>query len=214
MTSKLKYLSIEFKCRYFQLGELNKSTKQIWFVLHGQGHLAQYFIKQFEPLDNNSNLVIAPEGLNRYYIDGFTGRVGATWMTKEDRLTDIGNYIKFLNEVYNEIMRSAPTYIKINLLGFSQGVATVTRWALQKHINFHRLILWAGIFPYDMDFDFGKQKLKDVEIFSILGNKDPYVSDKIIMEQLDYEARLGLEVKKIRFEGEHELNAEVLKTFM
>ena len=214
MTSKSKYLSIEFKCRYYQLGELSESTKQIWFVLHGQGHLAQYFIKQFEPLDNNSNLVIAPEGLNRYYIDGFTGRVGATWMTKEDRLTDIGNYIKFLNEVYNEVMRSAPTYIKINLLGFSQGVATVTRWALQKHINFHRLILWAGIFPYDMDFDFGKQKLKDVEIFSILGNKDPYVSDKIIMEQLDYEARLGLEVKKIRFEGEHELNAEVLKTFM
>ncbi len=65
-----------------------------------------------------------------------------------------------------------------------------------------------------MNFDFGKQKQKDVEIFSILGNKDPYVSDKIIMEQLDYESRLGLEVKKIRFEGEHELNAEVLKTFM
>lgn len=214
MTSKSKYLCIEFKCRYYQLGELSESTKQIWFVLHGQGHLAQYFIKQFEPLDNNSNLVIAPEGLNRYYIDGFTGRVGATWMTKEDRLTDIGNYIKFLNEVYNEVMMSAPANIKINLLGFSQGVATVTRWALQKHINFHRLILWAGIFPYDMDFDFGKQKLKDVEIFSILGNKDPYVSDKIIMKQLDYEARLGLEVKKISFEGEHELNAEVLKTFM
>ena len=55
--------------------------------------------------------------------------------------------------------------------------------------------------------------LKDVEIFSIIGNKDPYVTDKIIMEQMDYEARLGLEVKKIRFDGEHELNAEVLKIF-
>jgi len=214
MTSKLKYLNIEFKCRYFQLGELNKSTKQIWFVLHGQGHLAQYFIKQFEPLDNNSNLVIAPEGLNRYYIDGFTGRVGATWMTKEDRLTDIGNYINFLNTIHDEVLSSAPANITINLLGFSQGVATFTRWALQKHINFHRLILWAGIFPYDMDFDLGKQKLKDVEIFSVLGNKDPYVNDKIIMEQMDYETRLGLEVKKIRFDGEHELNAEVLKSFM
>ena len=69
MTSKIKHLSIEFKCRYYQLGELNQSTKQIWFVLHGQGHLAQYFIKQFESLDNGSNLIIAPEGLNRYYID-------------------------------------------------------------------------------------------------------------------------------------------------
>ena len=214
MTSKIKHLSIEFKCRYYQLGELNQSTKQIWFVLHGQGHLAQYFIKQFEPLDNGSNLIIAPEGLNRYYLDGFTGRVGATWMTKEDRLTDIENYINFLSSIHDKVLSLAPADIKINLLGFSQGVATVTRWAIQKHINFHKLILWAGIFPYDMDFVIGKQMLKDVEIFSIIGNKDPYVTDKIIMEQMDYEARLGLEVKKIRFDGEHELNTEVLKTFM
>ena len=208
------YIDVSFRARYYQLGEISDQTQSVWFVCHGYGQLAPYFIRNFKEFDDQAHCIIAPEGLFRFYTKGVSGRVGATWMTKEDRLTDIGNYIKFLNEVYNEVMRSAPTYIKINLLGFSQGVATVTRWALQKHINFHRLVLWAGIFPYDMDFDFGKQKLKDVEIFSILGNKDPYVSDKIIMEQLDYEARLGLEVKKIRFEGEHELNAEVLKTFM
>lgn len=214
MTSKSKYLSFEFKCRYYQLGELNQSTKQIWFVLHGQGHLAQYFIKQFEPLDNGSTIIIAPEGLNRYYLDGFTGRVGATWMTKEDRLTDIENYINFLNAIHNEVLSSAPSDLKINLLGFSQGAATVMRWALQKHINFQRLVLWAGIFPFDMDFDFAKQKLKDVEILSVLGDKDPYVTDKVIKEQKEYEAILGLQVKKISFEGGHELNAKVLKSFM
>ena len=65
-----------------------------------------------------------------------------------------------------------------------------------------------------MDIDFARQKLKDVEIFSVLGDKDPYVIEKIIQEQMEYEARLGLEVKKIRFKGGHELNAEVLKSFM
>ena len=65
-----------------------------------------------------------------------------------------------------------------------------------------------------MDFDFAKQKLKDVGIINVLGNKDPYVSEKIIKEQMEYEARLGLEVKKIRFEGGHELNMDVLKSFM
>ena len=214
MTAKSKYLSFEFKCRYYHLGELDQSTKQIWFVLHGQGHLAQYFIKQFDPLDNGSTLIIAPEGLNRYYLDGFTGRVGATWMTKEDRLTDIENYVNFLNRVHDEVLSSAPSDIKVNLLGFSQGVATVMRWVLQKHINFHRLVLWAGIFPFDMDFVIAKQKLKDRGIISVLGDNDPYVTEKIIQEQIEYEARLGLEVKKIRFEGGHELNVEVLKSFM
>jgi predicted esterase len=65
-----------------------------------------------------------------------------------------------------------------------------------------------------MDFVIAKQKLKDRGIISVLGDNDPYVTEKIIQEQIEYEARLGLEVKKIRFEGGHELNVEVLKSFM
>jgi hypothetical protein len=37
----------DFKARYYKLGEINKDTVQVWFVLHGYGQLAQYFLRKF-----------------------------------------------------------------------------------------------------------------------------------------------------------------------
>ncbi len=206
-----KRIKIDFSARYYQLGQLSEETQQLWFVLHGHGHLAQYFIRKFAALDNDNNVIIAPEGLNRYYLEGFTGKVGATWMTKEDRLTDIGNYVNFLNEVYWNVLEGVDFQnLKITLLGFSQGAATVSRWALDDKVNFDRLILWAGIFPPDIDFDFGRQKLAGVEVLSVVGDEDEYLNENVVKEQIALEQKLGIESRKINFSGRHEINEEVL----
>ena len=44
-----KKVSFNFDARYFTAGELNASTKQVWFVLHGYGQLAQFFLRKLEP---------------------------------------------------------------------------------------------------------------------------------------------------------------------
>ena len=38
-------LQFGFKARYYRLGNLDATTKQLWFVLHGYGQLAQFFIR-------------------------------------------------------------------------------------------------------------------------------------------------------------------------
>ena len=125
-------LSFDFKARYYTLGHLGPSTKSVWFVLHGYGQLAAYFIKKFDTLKDNNIYVIAPEALSRFYVDPLqsTGRasdrVGATWMTKENRLTDIENYLTYLNRLYLNL--DLPDSVPVTILGFSQGAATVSRW--------------------------------------------------------------------------------------
>ena len=84
-------INISLKTKYSTYGKFSDRTEKIWFVCHGYGQLAEYFIKNFEVLDAETNYVIAPQGLSKFYLKGFTGRVGASWMTKEDRLTDIEN---------------------------------------------------------------------------------------------------------------------------
>ena len=37
--------------KYFTLGELNENTETVWFVIHGYGQLAEYFIKKFKVLE-------------------------------------------------------------------------------------------------------------------------------------------------------------------
>ena len=65
--------------------------------------MPQYFIKKFEQLKRPEILFVAPEGLHRFYLKGNAGRVGSSWMTKEDRLNDIDDYNRMLDQVAKEI---------------------------------------------------------------------------------------------------------------
>lgn len=204
-----------FKARYFKLGEINESTKGVWFVLHGYGQLAQYFLVKFKPLLTQNICVIAPEGLSRFYLEDVntrnqTGstRVGATWMTKENRLADIENYLHFLNSVYKTEISSKS--IPVTILGFSQGAATASRWATQNLIAYNSLVLWSGIFPNDMDFEKSKEVLKTKKVYQVYGNKDPFLSDARIGEMKGLAEKLGVGSPPVVFEGGHEIHEETL----
>ena len=99
-------LTVSRTARYHQLGELSAMTRRVWFVAHGYGQLAAYFIRHFAPLTaaDPHLVVVAPEGLSRFYLNGTGGRVGATWMTKEDRLAEIEDYVAYLNQLAATIL--------------------------------------------------------------------------------------------------------------
>jgi len=208
-----KHITVERTARYFTLGELNEQTEHIWFACHGYGQLAEYFIKKFQVLDNGKTVVVAPEGLSRFYLEGFSGRVGATWMTKEDRENDIKDNINYLNKLYTTTTKDIKSSVKITLLGFSQGGPTICRWFAESKIKFDRLILWAGIFPPDMNNDFtftAQYLLKDRPTYIIYGNNDPLLKPEHFAEVENYK-RIKPDLQVISFEGKHELNEEVLK---
>ena len=208
-------IHFNFEGRFYALGVPGPSIKKIWFVLHGHGHLAQFFIKKFEILDDGNNLVIAPEGLNRYYLQGFSGKVGSTWMTKEDRLTDIGNYIRFLDTVYSAVVNFKDLNPEIiTFLGFSQGAATVSRWAIQGSVHFDRLILWSGIYPPDMDFDLANKILSRKKVITVFGQSDEFLTEERWKEFLLLEKKLGIETQKISFQGGHEINEPTLQSLV
>jgi predicted esterase len=208
-------VTFDFNARYFKLGEINQNTKAVWFVLHGYGQLAQYFLAKFKPLLNKQVCVLAPEGLSRFYLADVktrnqTGnnRVGATWMTRENRLMDIDNYLTFLNNVYEKELgfRSMP----VTILGFSQGAATASRWAVQSNIAYQSLILWSGIFPDDMDFEKSKEVLKTKSVHHVYGNQDPFLNDARIGEMKGLAEKLGVNSPPVVFDGGHEIHEATL----
>jgi predicted esterase len=203
-------IHVNFKARYYKLGDAS-SARQIWFVLHGYGQLARYFIKKFEALAGNDICILAPEGLSRFYLEDVSSRaqsgnnrVGATWMTKEDRLTDIENYITYLNSIYRHEVYN--TTAPVTILGFSQGAATASRWVQQGTVQFQRLILWAGILPPDMDLDKSMNTLRNKKIIFVYGTEDPFINDKRFEEMRHIAEQLSLSLEVISFEGKHELD--------
>jgi len=209
-------LEFSFKAHYYQLSPLTSETRQVWFVLHGYGQLARYFIKKFDALKERNICVIAPEGLSRFYLEpvesrAITGnnRVGATWMTSENRLTDIENYLHYLDALHAKVMDDFPQ-VPVTLLGFSQGVATASRWAIHNPHLFSRLILWAGNFPPDMDFTRGKEIFSTKEVTLVYGTQDPYINDQRLAEITELTQKLGIKPPIITFDGGHEIDEATL----
>ena len=96
-----KHITTPKTGKYYVLGEPGNKTKNIWFALHGYGGTAADFADKFKNTLNESMIVIVPEALNRFYVKGFYGSVGASWMTNNERENEIKDYLNFLNNVYN-----------------------------------------------------------------------------------------------------------------
>jgi len=202
-------ITTNFTASYYTNDVPLNDAGQLWFVFHGYGQLAGYFINKFHILTKNHIRVVAPQGLSKFYLDEQHNRVGASWMTKENRLDDIENYIRYINHIYSKEVEGYKN-IKITLLGFSQGAATVSRWLSAGNIPFERLILWAGLFPPDLDFVVSKDKLKDKKVVFVVGDDDPYINDARFMEFNLLSKELEINPEIVRFKGVHNIDTETL----
>lgn len=205
--SKKNNLIIDKTATYYSLGEI-KTAKTIWIVLHGYGYLAEFFIKKFEPILNNETCVIAPEGLSRFYLNGFNGRVGASWMTKQNREEEIADYINYLQKLYETILTANNHQCsKINIVGFSQGGATACRWFSAKQLKCTNFILWASVFPEDLDFNLAP---KDSNVYLIYGTGDEFLTQEHIDTLKNKIETTKIGYKIITFDGPHDIPKDIL----
>jgi predicted esterase len=209
-------VDFNFTAHYSKMGKVTPDTKKVWFVLHGYGQLAPYFLKKFEALASKNICVIAPEGLSRFYLEdvnkrsqGGSQRVGASWMTKENRLMDIHNYLTYLNAIASMEIGSRKD-IETTILGFSQGAATASRWAIECAIPFQKLILWAGIFPDDMDFARAHDVLHTKRIEIVYGTRDPFLTAERLIMMGKLTEKIRVEATVHTFDGAHEVDEIML----
>lgn len=198
--------------RYYTLGSVQNLTKTVWFVLHGYGQAAEYFIKHFSDLGLEQNVVIAPEGLSRFYVHGLTGRVGSSWMTKEDREDEINDQCEYLNAVAKDagVNLQNPTQ-KIVLLGFSQGTATTVRWLVNSGFKADALVLWAGSFPHDVEPEKVTGHVADGGFHYAYGTQDEFLKDINMEEKLAPLAENGLDPTIWTFDGPHAMDKDTLE---
>ena len=207
------HLVVTRTARYYQLGELSGSTRRIWFVCHGYGQLAAYFARHFAFLTETdpATVVIAPEGLSRFYLQGNGGRVGASWMTRDGRLHEIEDHINFLNQLAAKVLAECPADVAVTVLGFSQGTATVSRWLARAPFRPAQLILWAGGFPDDLASGEAKELLHGLPLTVVVGTDDEYISTEQAAQQIIRLQQTGGTPALVTFAGKHELNRHVLE---
>lgn len=203
-------IAIQKHARYFTYGNLTPQTENVWFVLHGYGQTAEEFLSSFKVLDENKNFLIAPEALNKFYFQGFAGKVGANWMTNEDREIEINDYVNYLNRLFTSL--EINPNLKLNLLGFSQGASTATRWFANSNINFSKVILWGGEIAKELVSPVYADKFNSVKFELIIGDRDVFMTQKKTGMVLEEYQNAGIKFNLIEYEGKHAVEPEnVLK---
>ncbi len=205
-------ITVPLSCRFFQNKAEGKASTH-WYVLHGYGQLARFFIRKFSKLASEGIHVTAPEGLHRFYLEGSSGRVGASWMTKEDREEDIANYVQMLNSLHkgNRLAQQANKRV---LFGFSQGCATAMRWLCLGDVEFDQLIMWAGSFPTDLALGEMKEKLLNTQLTLVIGDEDEFIKSQHIVELQDLLDRASIDYELVRFKGKHTVDEATLLTLV
>jgi predicted esterase len=215
------HLTVQRTARYYTLGgtplgQLNEQTTDIWFALHGFGQLGKYFIRRFDVVQTQQTLVVAPEGLSRLYLDGEYSKIGASWLTREDRDNEVSDYLAYLNQLWDTLLANRdPQTLRITLMGFSQGAATLCRWLQAGHIRADRVILWAGFFPNGIADVIDPAKLAPIDTTFVYGRQDEYIEQ--MPDPEGYMNRMVAEVPTLKimpFEGKHTVEREVLQQFV
>ena len=204
----INYYRSEQEFRYAEEGDPNSS--ETWLVLHGYKQLGPRFIKKFHSQSLAGKHVVAPEGSHRFYINGNSGHVGASWMTKEDREKDIQNYVRMLDDCLDHVMTGKPEKKDLILLGFYQGAATAVRWLVKGSIKPKWLVLWAGSLPKDMEFGEMKDSLRSVGLVILTGDTDTIVTQEHIVSAKDWLDELGVNYQWIQYKGGHEITQDGL----
>ena len=201
------FLRVSRTARYVTLGSPGPRLAGLWIVCHGYGQLAARFLRDFEGLDDGTRVIAAPEGLSRFYVDRAQQKVmGASWMTREDRLHEIEDYVAYLDAVYEELRRRTGPDLPVTALGFSQGVATAPRGAARTRAPLRRLIVWGGTLPPEVDL----AAFVRVRVTVVNGDQDELITAKVRETEAGLWRKAGIAPEVRTFSGHHEIVPEVL----
>jgi predicted esterase len=214
-----RHLKVSRTARYALMGSFEAELAEVWNVCHGHGQLARRFLSRFLPLERPDRLFVAPEALSRFYLEPpRTGPraaltpVGASWMTAEDREAEIDDYVGYLDLLHEHIFDLVDRRrVRLWVLGFSQGTATVARWVARGNVDPDRVVLYSGLLPSELDKEGAARLAKRSPLTIALGTRDDFAGPELIAAQEAKLRELHVPHTTIRFDGGHEVLPEVLQ---
>jgi predicted esterase len=211
------HLTVARTARYYTIGEPGPDVRDLWIACHGYGQLAADFIARMQVLEAPGRLVVAPEGLSRFYHERArsgshaTSPVGASWMTREDRAAEIADQVAYLDALTELLVpRTHGPPVPLTVLGFSQGVATACRWLAHSRFRAHRLICWGGSIPEDVLKGDHRGGFRQTPLLLVAGSRDEFATADRVADAVAAVREAGLRATHISFEGGHRLDDATL----
>ena len=210
------HIEVRRTARYYTLGSASIETRDLWIACHGYGQLALPFLTSMAKIAAPGRVIVAPEAFSRFYVDRTSmttdppPKVGASWMTREDREVEIADQVVYLESLLAALRERLPGDVRLRLLGFSQGVATACRWVARGTVRPDEVILWAGSFPLEIAPPEFARRVDGVPVRMVFGSRDQLAPMAVGEAQLERLTGAGIDAQLISFEGGHRLDDATL----
>ena len=197
-------------------GDALLGVPEVWYVLHGYSMRAVPFLADCGALDDGSRLIVAPEALSRFYEGDLTAHrnapVGASWMTREERASEITDYLDYLDDVHAMVTaRLGGATPAVTVLGFSQGGATAARWVASGRVAAHRLIVWGSSMAPEIDLVAEGSPIRRTETVFVVGAADIYITKKVVETETGRLRAANFPFRLLSFDGGHRLDDNTLR---
>ncbi len=193
-----------------------RDVRELWFLLHGYGQLAAEFVAGAKALDDGTRLLVAPEALSRFYDTRAalethaSARVGASWMTREDRLAEIDDQVHWFDLAWAHYRAAIGRDVPLTVLGFSQGAAAASRWVAHGAAKPVHLQCWGGVLGPELPLEPGSA-LAAVRCTLVCGDRDKYVPEERLAAECARLDAAGYRYELVRFAGGHRLDDGTLR---
>ena len=132
-------------------------------------------------------------------------------MTREDRAAEIADQVAYLDNLHDAVITTLDRRaIRLTVLGFSQGVATVSRWLSHSRAVVDRVVCWGGAIPDDVSFTHGAW-VGRLAIRLVAGRRDEFVGPERIDREMARLEAARLPATRFSFEGGHRLDNGTLR---
>ena len=221
-------ITVARTARYATTGASPANAARLWVVFHGYGMRAADFIAPFADAAPGDTRVIAPEGLSRFYAEmprpdgGHLTRVGASWLTRDDRDDELRDAIAMLHAVvareHAGVVAARGVAPQLGVLGFSQGVAMSMRFAadlannpaLGRSARLNTHILWAGGLAHDVTDEVIRAPWHGTTVRVVVGERDQFATDAFRDSMRTRLLAIGATTTAHSFAGGHRLDTPLL----
>ncbi|WP_310390879.1 hypothetical protein [Hymenobacter sp.] len=139
---------------FYSLGEPGPAIAHLWVCLHGHDQAVADLAAQLVNLDTPERLLVLPEALSRRAdpatSDRPTDALGV-WFAPHSVDADLADLTTYLDGLTDHIRARCPAGTPVTVLGYGHGAAAAVGWLAENHLVFERLILYAAVFPPEID---------------------------------------------------------------
>lgn len=204
------HLRVSRHAHWMEIGAPPGHAAELWIVLHGYGQRADRFLRRFTALAGPDRRIVAPEGLSRFYLDDRYERVGASWMTREDREHEIEDTVLWLDALAAHLRERDGAPTRCVVVGFSQGAPAAGRWLALGHTRADRLICWGAGLPHDLDAALQRERFSMIDLTLVRGDSDSLVAPERIDAEADRLQAIGIPFRLVHYSGGHDIDAATL----